>query len=125
MIDSGIKEDDVASYKLLRYVWATKFPALKVREHMNVDSKDTTSNALRRLIRREITRNAEERERIRGLRMLRREALTLERMFYWQARQRATQRPLEIATGIWDGARRVTSFLSLRKTLATSVTRLS
>ena len=85
-------------------IWKGRFSDLVVREVKQVCSKDRKRSELRRLLRRTVTRDATMRELIKELRHLYREALRVERSFYWAARIRPAQVPLLYLTYIQDGA---------------------
>ena len=71
---------------LWRRVWKEHFSDLVVREHKAASGKNRKRGELRRLLRRNVTKNATNRNYLKNVRSEYRQGDRRERGFYWEAR---------------------------------------
>jgi hypothetical protein len=102
--DAGSTDDCISSARLWRRVWLEHFSDLVVREHKAVSGKNRKRGELRRLMRRNVTKNATDRNYLKNVRSEYRQGDRRERGFYWEARLLPGKFPEMYLTSISDGA---------------------
>ena len=102
--DAGSSDDSIASRTLWQRVWKEHFSDLVVREHKAVSGKNRKRGELRRLMRRNVTQNATDRNYLKNVRSEYRQGDRRERGFYWEARLLPGKFPELYLTSISDGA---------------------
>ena len=80
--DAGSTDDSIASRTLWQRVWKEHFSDLVVREHKAVSGKNRKRGELRRLMRRNVTKNATDRNYLQNVRSEYRQGDHRERGFY-------------------------------------------